>query len=131
MSSAILTLDELAAYLKLSPATLQQQAEQGHLPGRKIGDDWRFLQAAIDDWLRAAPPPHAHEHHHDDNRPIFPQTNRLAPVAPPTQQHDRTQLAPENPWAARIGGYKDDAEFAEIAAELEAESDVDASSWME
>ena len=27
------------------------EASQGHLPGRKIADTWRFLKAAVDDWL--------------------------------------------------------------------------------
>jgi len=53
MQSSILTLEELADYLKLPPETVLQQANQGNLPGRKIADTWRFLKDAIDDWLRA------------------------------------------------------------------------------
>jgi excisionase family DNA binding protein len=52
MSSTILTVEELADYLKLSPETVLHQANQGKLPGRKIEDTWRFLKDAIDDWLR-------------------------------------------------------------------------------
>jgi excisionase family DNA binding protein len=52
MSSAVLTLYELAEYLKLPAETLLHQADQGKLPGRKIEDTWRFLKDAIDDWLR-------------------------------------------------------------------------------
>ncbi|MFM2431232.1 MAG: hypothetical protein RLZZ511_2445 [Cyanobacteriota bacterium] len=52
MSSAVLTLDELADYLKLPPEMLLRQVNQGKLPGRKIEDTWRFLKDAIDDWLR-------------------------------------------------------------------------------
>jgi excisionase family DNA binding protein len=52
MSSSILTLEELADYLKLSPEVVLSQANQGRLPGRKIEDTWRFLKDAIDDWLR-------------------------------------------------------------------------------
>lgn len=26
---------------------------KGNIPGRRIEDNWRFLKAAIDDWLRA------------------------------------------------------------------------------
>jgi Helix-turn-helix domain len=33
--------------------TLQRQVSQGKLPGRKIENEWRFLKAAIDDWLRS------------------------------------------------------------------------------
>ena len=58
MSSAItipdvLTLDEVADYLRLSKETIEQQAAQGQIPGRRIEDTWRFLKAAIDDWLRS------------------------------------------------------------------------------
>ncbi len=47
-----LTLDEAAEYLRLPKETLERQAIQGHIPGRRIEDSWRFLRAAIDDWLR-------------------------------------------------------------------------------
>ncbi|MBW4693225.1 MAG: helix-turn-helix domain-containing protein [Lyngbya sp. HA4199-MV5] len=49
----VLTLEEVAAYLRLPTETVLHQATQGKLPGRKIEDTWRFLQAAIDDWLRS------------------------------------------------------------------------------
>lgn len=49
----VLTLEEVAAYLRLPPETVLHQATQGKLPGRRIEDTWRFLQAAIDDWLRS------------------------------------------------------------------------------
>jgi excisionase family DNA binding protein len=49
----VLTLDEVAAYLRLPKDTIIRQAAQGYLPGRQIEDTWRFLKAAIDDWLRS------------------------------------------------------------------------------
>jgi excisionase family DNA binding protein len=49
---AVFTLEEAAAYLRLSPETILHQVSQNHLPGRKIDNTWRFLKAAIDDWLR-------------------------------------------------------------------------------
>ena len=49
----VLTLEEVAAYLRLPQATVARQAAQGALPGRQIDDTWRFLKAAIDDWLRS------------------------------------------------------------------------------
>ena len=38
--------------MRLPTDVILQEASQGHLPGRKIADTWRFLKAAIDDWLR-------------------------------------------------------------------------------
>lgn len=53
LSREVLTLEEAADYLRLPKETLVRQAAQGHLPGRHLEDTWRFLKAAIDDWLRA------------------------------------------------------------------------------
>lgn len=49
----VLTLDEVADYLRLPPEAVEREAVQGHIPGRRIEDTWRFLRAAIDDWLRS------------------------------------------------------------------------------
>jgi excisionase family DNA binding protein len=46
-------LDEVANYLRLPKETIEREAAQGHIPGRRIEDTWRFLKAAIDDWLRS------------------------------------------------------------------------------
>lgn len=48
----VLTLEEVAAYLRLPVDIVEQQALKGQIPGRKIGDTWRFLHVAIDEWLR-------------------------------------------------------------------------------
>jgi excisionase family DNA binding protein len=47
----ILTMDELAAYLKLSKSTLYKLAVEDKLPGQKIGKRWRFHKDAIDAWV--------------------------------------------------------------------------------
>ena len=49
----ILTLEETSQYLRLPTETVLSQATKGNIPGRKIGDNWRFLKTAIDDWLSA------------------------------------------------------------------------------
>jgi excisionase family DNA binding protein len=47
----VLTLAEAAAYLRVGePDVLRLVREQG-LPGRKVGEDWRFLKAAVAGWL--------------------------------------------------------------------------------
>ncbi len=50
MNSAVLTLHELADYLKLPPETILNQANQGQLPGRKIEDTSSQLNSA--QWTR-------------------------------------------------------------------------------
>jgi excisionase family DNA binding protein len=126
MNSAILTLEELAEYLKLPAATLQQEADRGQLPGRKIGENWRFLRAAIDDWLRADAP-QAHDHHGhdhlDENRPIvFPKSAGFDRTPIPKQGNWPDAERSDNPWSRFLGIDEDDPEVAAIAAELRAES---------
>ncbi len=52
MQTQVLTIEEVAVYLRLPEEVVLQEAAHGHLPGRKIADTWRFLKDAIDDWLR-------------------------------------------------------------------------------
>ncbi len=47
----VLTIDELAAYLKVPKSTLYKLVREGKIPSQKIGRHWRFLKGAIDHWL--------------------------------------------------------------------------------
>ena len=49
----VLTLDEVAKYLRLPKETIERQAIQGKIPGRRIEESWRFLKKAIDHWLES------------------------------------------------------------------------------
>ena len=49
----ILTIEELAAYLKLSKSTLYKLAQEGKVPGQKVGKHWRFRRDVIDTWMAA------------------------------------------------------------------------------
>lgn len=51
---AVLTIDELAEYLKVSKSTLYKLAQEGRIPGQKVGKHWRFRKDAIDRWLESA-----------------------------------------------------------------------------
>jgi excisionase family DNA binding protein len=53
MMPDVLTLEEVAAYLRIPKETIQQEAARGRIPGRQLDESWRFLKAAIDDWLRS------------------------------------------------------------------------------
>ncbi|MBK9119787.1 MAG: helix-turn-helix domain-containing protein [Phycisphaerales bacterium] len=54
----VMTITELASYLKISKSTLYKLAHDGKVPGQKVGRHWRFHKNAIDAWLstRDAPP---------------------------------------------------------------------------
>jgi len=47
----ILTTKELAEYLKLTEVTIYKYANEGKIPGFKIGNRWRFDKDQIDDLL--------------------------------------------------------------------------------
>lgn len=47
----VMTIDELAGYLKLSKSTLYKLSQEGKVPGRKVGKHWRFSRPVIDRWL--------------------------------------------------------------------------------
>ncbi|RKY33116.1 MAG: hypothetical protein DRP74_01005 [Candidatus Omnitrophota bacterium] len=47
----VFTTQELAEYLKLNEKTIIKMAQSGHLPGVKIGNQWRFHLKAIDNFL--------------------------------------------------------------------------------
>jgi excisionase family DNA binding protein len=49
----ILTLDEVAAYLKAGKKTVYRLAQQGRIPGFKLGGTWRFRRTELDRWIAA------------------------------------------------------------------------------
>ncbi len=55
-SEDVLTLQEAAAYLRVSAEEVDSLATRCVLPGRKIGDQWRFHRSALVDWLCQSSP---------------------------------------------------------------------------
>lgn len=47
----VLTIEDLAAYLKIPKSTLYKLVREGGIPSQKIGRHWRFRKEAIDVWL--------------------------------------------------------------------------------
>ncbi len=47
----ILTIDEVAAYLKAGKRTVYRLAASGKLPAFKLGGTWRFRRADLDKWI--------------------------------------------------------------------------------
>lgn len=47
----ILTLDEVACYLRVTKRTLYRLAQEGQLPAFKLGGVWRFRRAELDQWI--------------------------------------------------------------------------------
>ena len=51
----VLTVPDVARYLKLPISTIYALAQEGQLPGRKIGRQWRFYKPLLDAWLQHPP----------------------------------------------------------------------------
>jgi len=49
-SAKVLTVNELAEYLRVHRSTIYRLLKKGLLPGFKIGSDWRFNVEVIDQW---------------------------------------------------------------------------------
>ena len=48
----ILTLDDVAAYLKVGKRTVYRLAAAKKIPAFKVGGTWRFSRADIDMWIK-------------------------------------------------------------------------------
>jgi excisionase family DNA binding protein len=49
---AVLTVNDLAHYLRVHPSTIYRLLRAGTLPGFRVGSDWRFRREEIDRWRR-------------------------------------------------------------------------------
>jgi excisionase family DNA binding protein len=47
----ILTIDEVATYLKAGKRTVYRLASRGKIPAFKLGGTWRFRRAELDQWI--------------------------------------------------------------------------------
>lgn len=68
----IMTLAELANYLKVAEKTVVRMAREGRVPGTKVASQWRFMRTMVDQWL----------------------ANRMQP-ANPTNLFELLKMAPE------------------------------------
>jgi excisionase family DNA binding protein len=47
----ILTLKELAEYLKVNEKTIYRLSSEGKIPAFKVGNKWRFKKESIEQWI--------------------------------------------------------------------------------
>lgn len=47
----ILTIKELASYLKIAEKTAYRFVSDGRIPGFKVGGSWRFRRSEIERWI--------------------------------------------------------------------------------
>ena len=47
----LMTVEEVADYLRVTEKTIYRLLRRGKIPATKVGRQWRFQKAAIDEWL--------------------------------------------------------------------------------
>ncbi len=51
MTNDIMTVEDVARYLKLKPQTVYKWAQEGRIPATKLGKEWRFRRRILDEWI--------------------------------------------------------------------------------
>ena len=51
MDNDIMTLEEVAKYLRLKPQTIYTWAQEKRIPAAKLGKEWRFKKSIVDAWF--------------------------------------------------------------------------------
>jgi len=50
MDGQVMTLEEVAAYLRVHPSTIYRLLKKNQIPAFKVGSDWRFNLESVDKW---------------------------------------------------------------------------------
>lgn len=56
ISTDVMTLAEVADYLRVPENTVELLVAQEEIPARRVGQQWRFSRAALEEWLRTSNP---------------------------------------------------------------------------
>lgn len=51
LPSAIMTIEEVASYLRIPLSSAYKLAQEGKLPGQKVGRHWRFHRTVLERWI--------------------------------------------------------------------------------
>ncbi|MBU0682795.1 MAG: helix-turn-helix domain-containing protein [Candidatus Omnitrophica bacterium] len=49
--SCVMTVPEVATYLKMKTVNIYKHAQGGKIPAFKVGSKWRFKKETIDKWI--------------------------------------------------------------------------------
>jgi len=81
MESEIMTLQEVAEYLKLSEKTVSRMAQEGRIPAQKLARQWRFQRNLINLWMA-------------DPKAVPADQQQLPPEATGLPRQERTGVTP-------------------------------------
>lgn len=48
----IMTIEEVAGYLRIPLSSAYKLAQEGKIPGQKVGRHWRFHRALVEGWIK-------------------------------------------------------------------------------
>jgi excisionase family DNA binding protein len=65
----VMTLEEVAAYLRVHQSTVYRLLKAQSIPAFKLGSDWRFNQESIDKWIAEGEQEHAASRPRQGRRP--------------------------------------------------------------
>src|SRR5262245_32982765 len=51
MANEMMTLEQVATYLRRDVREVNKLANRGYIPGQKVGGQWRFARAEINHWI--------------------------------------------------------------------------------
>ena len=51
-NTSVMTLNEVAEFLKVHPSTVYRLLKRHSLPAFKMGSDWRFNQESLEQWIK-------------------------------------------------------------------------------
>ena len=52
MATTVLTLQEVAQFLRIHPSTVYRLLRKQTIPAFKVGSDWRFNQESVERWVK-------------------------------------------------------------------------------
>ena len=52
MATIVLTLEEVAQFLRIHPSTVYRLLRKHTIPAFKVGSDWRFNQESVENWVK-------------------------------------------------------------------------------
>jgi nitrogen PTS system EIIA component len=128
METEIMTLREVADYLRLGEKTITRMAQDGKIPAQKLGRQWRFQRSTVDSWIanRAATPVHQQQLSPEDTG--LPVELTVANVIAPTRVNlnlagrDKDSVLRE--LAALILDPRDERLFETLLAAIKAREDL-------
>jgi PTS system nitrogen regulatory IIA component len=104
MGNETMDLDQLATYLQRDVREVSKLANRGHLPGRRVGGEWRFARAEINHWLETQLSSYSEQqltalershHAHPTEQPLLSTILTEANVAVPFEAKTRASVLRE------------------------------------